>query len=399
MDCIKVFISGLLGSLVLVNVALADSVAIPHSFVSGTPAVAAEVNENFDAVAGAVNGNDGAIKQHVSDSTIHHARYSDVEAQAAMGSKANANALNHDRYTDAEAVSAAEASNRFQQAYRQTVVVSPVGTAVENGAHLLSRLAGIVDAASDKPYLLKIEPGVYDVGAHYLLTKPYVDVEGSGVGMTRITSNQILSTQGTVVLTDYTSLRNLTVENLTAGQATGVMMYGVTQGRMTNVTVRVTATSRTRGVYIGNAKFTLDRIKIDAGTSNATTDCDALAVYNSAGTIADVDSRCNGGARTTGLYFYNANVDVSSSMARAESGQSNIGMLTMSSDLGPYTVKAYHSRFYGAQNSVRATGAFNVYIGAGQLEGGDTYVDIGSLTCIGVFDENFVNTGGYNACP
>ena len=37
----------------------------------------------------------------------HHIRYADDDAVAAMGAKADANALNHDRYTDAEAIAAA----------------------------------------------------------------------------------------------------------------------------------------------------------------------------------------------------------------------------------------------------------------------------------------------------
>ena len=64
-------------------------------------------------------------------------------------------------------------------AYKRTVVVSPVGTSAENGQALLNALAGITASAAD-PYLLKLEPGVYDLGASPLTMKQYVDVEGSG---------------------------------------------------------------------------------------------------------------------------------------------------------------------------------------------------------------------------
>jgi hypothetical protein len=46
---------------------------------------------------------------HAANPSAHHAPYSDSEAVAAMGTKANANPLNHDRYTDAEATAAAKA--------------------------------------------------------------------------------------------------------------------------------------------------------------------------------------------------------------------------------------------------------------------------------------------------
>lgn len=37
------------------SVALANSVSVPNTFVAGTPALAAEVNQNFEAVAAAIN--------------------------------------------------------------------------------------------------------------------------------------------------------------------------------------------------------------------------------------------------------------------------------------------------------------------------------------------------------
>ena len=43
------------------SASLADSVTIPNTFVGGTPAVAGEVNQNFDAVASAINDNDARI--------------------------------------------------------------------------------------------------------------------------------------------------------------------------------------------------------------------------------------------------------------------------------------------------------------------------------------------------
>ena len=63
--------------------------------------------------------------------------------------------------------------------YVRTVVVSPVGTAVENGASLIAALTGIT-ASESTPSLLKIEPGIYYVGGTSLVMKPYLDIEGAG---------------------------------------------------------------------------------------------------------------------------------------------------------------------------------------------------------------------------
>jgi hypothetical protein len=64
-----------------------------------------------------------------------------------------------------------------------TVHVVPVsGNPTASGAALLSALAGITDATSFKPYVLKLDPAGYYVGSTPVVMKPYVDIEGSGQG-------------------------------------------------------------------------------------------------------------------------------------------------------------------------------------------------------------------------
>ena len=91
----------------------------------------------------------------------------------------------------------------------QTVVVSPVGTDAQNGTALLAALAGITDNAAGIPYLIKLEPGLYDLGTSVLTMKEYVDIEGSGQGITHIRSTT--SGTGTIVGADFTELRSLSV--------------------------------------------------------------------------------------------------------------------------------------------------------------------------------------------
>jgi hypothetical protein len=62
-----------------------------------------------------------------------------------------------------------------------TVHVSPVaGNPTASGTNLLSALAGITTASSANPYVLKLDPGIYDVGTTIVQMKAYVDIEGSG---------------------------------------------------------------------------------------------------------------------------------------------------------------------------------------------------------------------------
>ncbi|HEX7183444.1 MAG TPA: hypothetical protein VF756_16545 [Thermoanaerobaculia bacterium] len=100
----------------------------------------------------------------------------------------------------------------------RTVLVSPVpGDPGSSGANLLSALAGIPAPSFTNPWLLKIEPGIYDVKNTPLQMRPWVDIEGSGIGVTTIRGTvdpTIDLNYGTVMGADNAELRNLTVEAL-----------------------------------------------------------------------------------------------------------------------------------------------------------------------------------------
>jgi hypothetical protein len=71
----------------------------------------------------------------------------------------------------------------------RTVLVSPVpGDPVASGLELLTKLAGIPGPSSSNRWLLKLEPGVYDVQNTYVPMREWVDIEGSGEIQTQITS-------------------------------------------------------------------------------------------------------------------------------------------------------------------------------------------------------------------
>jgi hypothetical protein len=100
----------------------------------------------------------------------------------------------------------------------RTVFVSPVpGNPVASGNRLLSALAGITTASADDPWLVVIEPGNYDLDGLSLALKSYVDVEGSGVGVTIVRSTVEMA--GTIQGADFTELRDLTVWNTAAARA------------------------------------------------------------------------------------------------------------------------------------------------------------------------------------
>jgi hypothetical protein len=93
----------------------------------------------------------------------------------------------------------------------RTIIVGPVGTDADNGVALLAALAGITTATATNPWLLKIEPGIYDLGASSLSMKSYVDIEGSGETVTTIRS---ASASATIAGASSSEIRSLTVENV-----------------------------------------------------------------------------------------------------------------------------------------------------------------------------------------
>jgi hypothetical protein len=100
----------------------------------------------------------------------------------------------------------------------RTVFVSPVpGHPVAGGNRLLAALAGITDASAANPWLIRIEPGLFDLDGRSLAMKPYVDIEGSGTGVTTVRSD--VESVGTIQGADFAELRALTVVNRAAARA------------------------------------------------------------------------------------------------------------------------------------------------------------------------------------
>jgi hypothetical protein len=129
--------------------------------------------------------------------------------------------------------------------YTRTVLVSPLATPAQSGAALLAALAAIVDASATTPYLLKIEPGVYDLGASTLQMKPYVDIEGSGQAVTILTGQGGPEDGKAVVFgANNTELRQLSVR-MSVGDVpyTAAIRNISASPRLTDVIIRVNAST------------------------------------------------------------------------------------------------------------------------------------------------------------
>src|SRR5262245_51677536 len=121
------------------------------------------------------------------------------------------------------AISLAGTSPAAAQDYARTVVVSPVpGDPLASGQALLASLAAIPNPRGNDPWLVKIEPGVYDLGDGSLAMRAFVDIEGSGATVIRGHGRADIY-GGTVVGANNSELRELTVETDGVSMASAVV--------------------------------------------------------------------------------------------------------------------------------------------------------------------------------
>jgi hypothetical protein len=111
-------------------------------------------------------------------------------------------------------------------AFQRMVVVSPVpgGSPTDNGTALLAALSRITNASPTNPYVLFIEPGVFDLGSQTLVMKPDVDLQGSGPHATLIQSATSWATIQGQFYGDSAELRQLSVADQSVnGSAIGIL--------------------------------------------------------------------------------------------------------------------------------------------------------------------------------
>ncbi len=133
---------------------------------------------------------------------------------------------------------------------RRTLIVGPGPTTADAGANLLAALASVT-AAADRPWLVRIEPGIYDLGQSRLQLKPHVDMEGSGRYVTILTGC-VAGLDGLVQAAGDCEIRALTIRNTFAGDDYGVGFSTIDDGavRLRNLRIEVPEGCRSaRGIY------------------------------------------------------------------------------------------------------------------------------------------------------
>jgi small nuclear ribonucleoprotein (snRNP)-like protein len=94
--------------------------------------------------------------------------------------------------------------------------------------------------SAENPCLVKILPGIYDIGTNTLEMKPYVDIEGSGEKVTIIRGSSDDNSGTLVTMSSHTEIRFLTVENTGGGNySVAISSPPALEVKITNVRIIV----------------------------------------------------------------------------------------------------------------------------------------------------------------
>jgi hypothetical protein len=221
------------------------------------------------------------------------------------------------------------------------------------------------------PCLVKILPGVYDIGSNILWVNSHVDIEGSGENVTIIRGGSDNNNEILVGMSNHTEIRFLTVENIGGGlNSTAIFSPPALEVKIANVTM--IASGGIEGNY-GFSTFTVfiplpSSIKLLNATIKVSGDSInyGVANYSSILSMKNVAITVTGGSMNYGVYAH---------------GYTTIDGSTINAGTAVYDATS------GLAGIVRLS---NTMID-GSVSGS------GITKCAGVYDENF--TFYANNCP
>ncbi|ACM22132.1 hypothetical protein Geob_3794 [Geotalea daltonii FRC-32] len=249
----------------------------------------------------------------------------------------------------------------------------------------VAALNSIYYASATNPYVLKIMPGVYDIGDNYLRLRPYIEIEGSGEKVTTITGN---AGAGNCVVNaaNNSGIRNITIQSTAyAGAASCTLLSLASNFAISNATLVSTgAASYHRTISAGGASASMSlthaTIISDGGGGS-----ESMSIYNEGSKVTIVDSsiQSSSSSAASGIVnAYGATVDITNTKIVANDGVAT-GSGVSSWDAGSsITIKG--STISGTSNKgIDSTG--NVTIAHSQVTGP---ISTSGAKCIGVYNTN-----------
>jgi len=179
----------------------------------------------------------------------------------------------------------------------RTVIVSPVPyDPIASGNALRSAYAAITGANSFDQWLVKLEPGVYDLGSDVWQLSAYVNLEGSGRDVTRIDA------AGFRTVTEFGGMDEVRLSRLTLGSRDGSGLQAATRLVLDEVKVRVLPENfgvQAIGVFANGQSASLRNVQVE--------------VTNPFGFAGGISLRSVGGIDDTTMYLEDASIIVSAS--------------------------------------------------------------------------------------
>jgi hypothetical protein len=295
----------------------------------------------------------------------------------------------------------------------RTVVVSPDGTPTQNGTALLAAMDTISNAnpSSANPWLLKLEPGNYDLGNGALTLKPYVDLEGSGEATTIISStigNQSdIPTQATLVMASNSEVRFVTLVNSGAGDFKTALLVGssVTNSKISYLTTSVSGGAYGYGLFNDGGSVTVRDstlkgsgsihgyglfntqstavLKVQNSTLRGDNSDSGYGLYNSGGIVTVQNSSLIGTGSTYGYGLYNTDATaIVQSSSLNGNGKDSYGLYNdaATTNLQDSTVSGSGSNYgFGIWNTLGTSNIYNVILsGSGSNYGYGLFNDSGT---------------------
>jgi hypothetical protein len=324
---------------------------------------------------------DSVDGKHASDfaTVIHTHNQSDIDGLIdALSGKSDVN-HNHDGV--------------YQRKYSNIAIVAKSGgdyTDPVSAMNDYTAWCGI--PSSSNPCLLKIMPGVYDIGTNNLAMQSYIAIEGSGEGVTKITGNNG-TLFGVINAASNSEIRFLTIENTNIGGGSGFHVVGINVSYASPEISHVTITSSsgmnpsvTYGIRTESGSPTLNDVNI------IVTGFTDYGIYDTGNSSDIVLNNVTISAVGQG---FGIRVNETSSLTVASSdiygNQAGILIGGFGTGIGIIT----HSTIEGGQQSIinSFSSSFEIKIGLSQAIG--PVVSASTVNCYGVYDENYTDV----VCP
>ncbi len=289
----------------------------------------------------------------------------------------------------------------YSKKYAKMAVVALTGGDYSNPVTAMNNITTWCGTpSSSNPCMLKIMPGVYDLGAVTLQTQPFVDIEGSGENATVLKSSSYV-----IECKD-----NVEVRNLTSSGTNGRSINIIGNARVTHVTATVLGYGNI-GIEVGSnaqvppsTSVIISDVTVDLGTSIGPEYGIYVGFNARSVTLNSVKSTVANGTNNVAIYNSGFGEMVMNNVTAKASGSMSYGVQganifinnsyiygdaagVSSVNAGPISIQTSTIKGLSASLSLDGTAPSNIALS--QLDG-PVNMPISGSKCFNVYDANFL---------